>query len=150
VQGLAERCYTRLMKERTSKEINQLVAEHIMGWTPKPCNLEETKREVIYYDDGYVECPCCKVNTHIDEFKHGIIPPLHYSTDMNAAWLVLQHMVQRYVSEDGYPPFLIFAKVLLSNYSGNERFPCQTLFEIVVKWSPEIICKAALKAIGAI
>jgi len=131
-------------RKMTPEEINQLVAEKIMEWTPKPCNLEETKREVIYYDDGYVECPCCKVMKHIDDFEHGIIPPPRYSTDMNAVWHVLRKM-----AEQKGAVFLNFRHLLLKD-SGDEIYPASDLLESMTDWTPVTICEVALKAIGVI
>ncbi len=130
----------------TPEEINQLVAEKIMGWTPKPCDLEETQQEWTVYDDGYCWCPRCKVREHISTFEHGIIPPPRYSTDMNAAWLVLQHIDEEW--DELIPPFAYNLGVTFATSDGFDTFTLS--FGQLVRLTPEKICKAVLKTIGAI
>jgi hypothetical protein len=85
--------------EMTSKQRDMLVAVEVMGYASIMCDVEWWDEQwVTIHNDGYAVCNKCSgrghigyENEHPEAFRHQIIPPLLYTTDMNAALLVADH-----------------------------------------------------------
>lgn len=75
----------------SERERDALVAEKVMGWQSKPCDLEETGGELTIYGSGDACCPRCGSHEHINSFEHGTIPPPHYTTSMDAACTIPEY-----------------------------------------------------------
>lgn len=78
-----------------------------------------------------------------------------YSQSMDAAWQVLQEMVKRKEPEtDDSVQFEIFTEQMLAvggwdnSTVWSEIYPASEVFVMAVKWTPEAICIAALRALG--
>lgn len=76
-----------------------------------------------------------------------------YSQSMDAAWTVLQEMAKR--KQPKFQPFTLFVEAMLTasgwgNASAwSEIYPAYEIFMMAaVRWTPEIICVAALKGCG--
>lgn len=136
-------------EEMTPEQQNTSIAEKVMGWQPKPCDLEETDGELTIYDNGDACCPRCSAYEHISSLKHGMIPPPHYNTSMDAAWQVLQKMAMRWSAQDEYvdEPFARFVGDLLPNSGGEIWTAWECMANNIARWTPEAICRAAYEAL---
>lgn len=76
------------------------------------------------------------------------IPP--YTTDMNAAWLIIQKMPTRHHEQAEFldEPFARFTDELLPNRAGEIWTAYNCMATEVAHWTAEKICMAALKACG--
>lgn len=73
-----------------------------------------------------------------------------YTTSMDAAWLVMQHLASQINPENiyDYEPFIRFTNALFS--TENEELYTKYAFMAgdIAKWTPDRICLAALRAVG--
>jgi hypothetical protein len=136
---------------------DSLVAEKLFGWQSKPCDLEETDGELTIYDSGDACCPRCGVYEHINDFAHGFTVPPHYTTSMDAAWLV----VEKLKSEEWFDNLeLVYVKrnqrrdteyirvnFCFRNGTNAGKGPWDHSYAEAAT-APEAICLAALRAIG--
>lgn len=87
--------------------------------------------------------------------------PFNPLRDMNDAWLLFQRVLERFYTQEWEHgeweeklPFRRFAEALLGDDAGcfdDELFPAgPRIFDIIRKWTPELICKAAFIAVSAI
>lgn len=152
-----------VFKWATMRDIqrNALIAEKIMGWQWVP---------YTFYDSGQADQLWLLPNaqsvadltpgewTYYEEDAQGqrignrYLPTWipHYTTDMNAAWEVLQAMSTRYSAQSEFvdEPFAQFVDVLLPNSGGEIWTAWKCMATEVAKWTPESICKASLKSVG--
>lgn len=137
--------------EMSERERDELVARLVMGWQPRPCDLEETGGDLTVYDSGDACCPRCGEYEHINSFEHGVMAPPHYTTNLAAAWDVLRAMAARPRSPNGYlgEAFTRFCDLLLPSQGGEIWTSYSCLAETIVAWTPERICLAALRALDA-
>lgn len=78
------------------------------------------------------------------------LPVPHYTTSMDAAWQVMQHMAARFNPKDpyGYEPFHRFTHDLFDT-DNEELYPSyRYMANEVANWTPEKICLIALRAVG--
>lgn len=139
--------------EMTSKQRDMLVAVEVMGYTPIMCDVEGIDDQwVSLYSTGDAHCRKCHGRGHIgyrdghpEKFKHQIIPPEPYSTDMNAVMQIIE--LDR------------FTNVQFERMWRNEHWPSELhchcrivthgdLYYCAAATAQEAVCLAALYACG--
>jgi hypothetical protein len=147
--------------EMTSTQRDALIAEKVMGYMPVMCDVEGRDEEhVTVYDTGDAYCRKCHgrghigyIDGHVNAFKHQIIPPLPYSTDMNAAWLIINHFINQISSTVAWTEqSMLFINYLDGEFDAWDRNakitePIFTLAQIG-SFTPERIGLFALRAVG--
>lgn len=145
--------------EMDDKERVRFILRHVMGcfvlettatgWrTP---DLGEKKPDGFHWPIAFWNTDCDGWMTRDVATDPTPFNPLH---DMNDAWLLLQRVLERFYPQNWEHleweeklPFRRFAEVLMGDEYGcfeDEMFPAGLrLFDIVRKWTPELICKAA-------
>lgn len=122
---------------KPGRELDALVAEHVMGWK-RAVQPHPELPEITLYD---------LYNSHV--------PMPHYSTDIAAAWLVVEKL-----TSDGIPLVLgnttnrekdsqaKFAVTIFENWIGHVIPEDIRHVSAQAETAPHAICLAALKAIG--
>ena len=124
--------------EMSHEQRDALIAEKVLGW--KQAMPYEVYQRYLWVRE---EAPGLTKDT----------PP--FSQSMDAAWLVLQHIYDQYYSSStwsDYPTvFRRFVEELMGDDRGSfedEMFPAgPRLLSIARKWTPDLICHAALRAV---
>jgi hypothetical protein len=134
----------------TPEQRNALVAEHI-GWQAAPC--EGTSLDLLEMP-GEWRCAICGYQARYDApLTHNDAPLTHttatprYSEDMNAAWDALKH------AAGGYPAHLADRAVLIAELfqrplAAGEGVNIYFMLGVMCAFTPELICRAILKAYG--
>jgi hypothetical protein len=147
--------------EMTSTQRDALIAKKVMGYTPVMCDVEGRDEEhVTVYVTGDAYCRKCHgrghlgyEDGHVNAFNHQIIPPLPYSTDMNAAWLIINYFI------DQISPTIAWTEqsMLFVNYLDGEPEAwdrdarvTEMYFSLaqIGSFTPERIGLVALRAVG--
>ena len=130
----------------TPEQRNALIAEKVMNWQERQCDGEWAE-----VSGGWFCTKCGHDGNWGDSFEHAELPP-RYSQSMDAAWLVLQNMVERY--EQKAQQFFDFAGYMF-DASGWDRteihgdvYPGFHVCIMAAQWTPDAICIAALRAMG--
>lgn len=125
---------------QAGRELDALVAEKVMGCKPK-------KRH-----DGWV-CTCDDTDHAVQSDNHDIPYLMAYSTDIAAAWEVVEKL------HDGPPPLVVIVGGYISAGMGNVPWVCEISngitgpsqyvkkVEAFAETAPLAICLAALRAI---
>ncbi len=147
----------------TPIERNRLVATTVFDWQPLPCP-EQGKEWGVADLDRYETsrkwyCLRCHVS-HDDvegweSVTHNSVNFCrNYATDWNAAMEVFLKVAGDYSEtrhETHTMQLMDFAEELLKESGwtvGNEMYPAEAMLTVVVTWTPERICLAALRALG--
>lgn len=149
--------------EMTMREKTERIVGDVMGWKYFPTwDIMYTARWVL---EGNVTYPYAFWNDQQECISVFYQPledayPFRPLESMDAAWQVFRHMMQTYYPTRDewrgphYPIFRTFADTLVwfddrpMAVYGDEIYPSEYFFEIVAKWTPNLLCFAALKAVG--
>jgi hypothetical protein len=131
----------------SAEERNRLVAEKVMNWQAKEC-----ESNLIEVDYGW-ECSVCGLSgdwgNDFNRFSAHLALPPRYTQSLDAAWLVLQKVAAQFDEQAAYMDevFEYFRDELFC-CSGDEIYPATRLLLRMAEWTPEHICKVALRATG--
>lgn len=138
--------------EMTSEQKNALIHEKVMGVSLTCHATLDIKRGQGFYFWNCFECGYFSTGKDSpitnDHPRQMDIPP--YTTDMNAAWLIIQKMSTRHHEQSEFldEPFARFTDELLPNRAGEIWTAYNCMATEVAHWTAEKICMAALKACG--
>jgi hypothetical protein len=123
-----------------ARELDAQIAERVFGWTRHPERMHPTDNRTI---GGVLYCP--PGHPH-DAGSANVVP--HYSTDISAAWLVIQNLCSRGMKPNilsgGQEEVVWTCGVDIYGYDGWEDFRSVRAVEGT---APLAICLAALKAL---
>jgi len=121
---------------KPGRELDALVAEKVMGW--KDCK--------VHPDPKFAAAGLCglKPNRLPNPIEWGIAPVPHHSTDIKAAWEVVEKLKGKELSH-----------LTLTYWPVPDEWSCEDAqnednpkIGAVAKTAPHAICLAALKAVG--
>lgn len=131
------------MSKSPGRELDAEVAEKVMGMVWCKCSKWHGAWETYTVGDEYCKC---------DECGDSVPYPMKYSTDISAAWEVVEKlrkdgiMILLQSDDDGYTVANNYDGVILQGWEEAKKN-----FD-VCWWSsntaPHVICLAALKAVG--
>lgn len=114
------------------RELDALVAEKVMGWQWFPSSVN-SEQLVLVPDQGAV------LLVRWGQMVTELVPP--YSTEIAAAWEVLERLRQPDYYEPSDGPWGRFIDNLNYNYK-------HSISRLMFDLSPFVICHAALKSVG--
>jgi hypothetical protein len=117
----------------TSEQRDALIAERVIGWVPQECDGS------ISWDHGIWRCLECGTDGTRHETTMHTIPVPHYTTSMDAAWLVVEKMKEAGRNNGLFVPWQYHLSYLYGRPSYRD-----TLYDL----NAEGVCIAALRAVG--
>ena len=116
------------------RKLECLVAQHVMGWKPKPSQGQEDWEAYLWENPTGESC--------LRDDPDGVP---YYARSMDAAWLVVEHFGGSDIGGWTYTQFyqLLRGSCEPNPYDIDDKRHHIWLFNI----TPELICRAALKAV---